>query len=97
MLHINLAENFKDEDQAWKLANKIAQAGIIYYSFVSKINVCKNDHSFYGKKCVVCGEPVSDSYIKIVGYLVKASSYKSERAKEMKERVFYGNLTDDIN
>ena len=89
MLHINLTEPFKDEEQAWKLMNKLASEGIIYFSFISKINVCKNDHSFYGNICPICQGGVTDSYIKIVGYLVKASSYKKERAKEMKERVFY--------
>jgi len=89
MLHINLTESFKDEEQAWKLMNKLASEGIIYFSFISKINVCKNDHSFYGNICPICKGEVVDSYIKIVGYLVKVSSYKKERAKEMKERVFY--------
>lgn len=89
MLHINLAEKFKDEEQAWQFMNKLARKGIIYFSFVVRINVCKNDHSFFGEKCPACGGSVTDSYIKIVGYLVKTSSYKSERAKEMDERVFY--------
>lgn len=89
MLHINLAEPFKDEEQAWQLMNKLAREGIIYFSFVVRINVCKQDHSFFGEKCPTCGGEVTDSYIKIVGYLVKSSSYKSERAKEMEERVFY--------
>lgn len=89
MLHINLTESFKDEEQAWLLMIKLAKEGIIYYSFISKINVCVNDHSFFGNKCPICQGDVADSYIKIVGYLVKTSSYKKERAKEMNERVFY--------
>lgn len=89
MLHINLMEPFKDEEQAWLLMNKLAREGIIYFSFVLKINVCSKDHSFHGNKCPICGGDVVDSYIKIVGYLVKTSSYKAERATEMKERVFY--------
>lgn len=89
MLHINLAEKFQNEEQAWILMNKLASAGIIYFSFIMRINVCSNDHSFYGDKCPTCGGKVTDSYIKIVGYLVKTSSYKKERATEMNERVFY--------
>lgn len=89
MLHVNLNENFKDEEQRWLFMNKLAKAGVIYSSFITKINVCENDHSFYGDVCPLCNMPVSDSYIKIVGYLVKQSSYKKERAKEMNERYFY--------
>lgn len=89
MLHINLNEKFKDEEQAWAMMNKLAREGIIYSSFILKINVCSQDHSFHGNICPTCGGKVVDSYIKIVGYLVKASSYKKERAREMGERVFY--------
>lgn len=89
MLHINLGEEFKDEEQAWAMVNSLAKSGVIYFSFIKKINVCNEDHSFYGDRCPICGGEVTDSYIKIVGYLVKSSSYKSERAKEMNERVFY--------
>jgi ribonucleoside-triphosphate reductase len=89
MCHVNLAEKFENEEQAWLMMNKLAKEGVVYFSFILKINVCKNDHSFYGEKCPICGGEVTDSYIKIVGYLVKTSSYKKERGQEMKERVFY--------
>lgn len=89
MLHINLYEKFDNEEQAWQFMNKLAREGVIYFSFILKINVCKNDHSFHSSKCPICNGDVIDSYIKIVGYLVKTSSYKKERATEMKERVFY--------
>ena len=89
MFHINLSEPFKDEEQSWQLMNRLASMGIIYFSFIMKINVCLNDHSFYGEKCPICNGEVVDSYIKIVGYLVKTSSYKKERKTEMNERIFY--------
>jgi len=89
MLHINLSERFKNEEDAWRMMNYLASKGVIYYSFIMKINVCELDHSFYSETCPICQRPKSDSYLKIVGYLVKQSSYKSERAKEMDERKFY--------
>lgn len=89
MLHCNLGEGFKDEEEAWVMMEYMAKKGVIYYSFIMKINACELDHSFYGEICPICHRPKSESYIKIVGYLVKQSSYKSERAKEMDERKFY--------
>lgn len=89
MTHGNLAEPFKDFNQAWAMMNKFAKSGVVYFSFIHKINVCKDDHSFYGDICPICGGTVSDSYIKIVGYLVKTSSYHKEREIEMNNRVFY--------
>ena len=38
----------------------------------------------------MCGEDAVDSYIKIVGYYVKTSSYSDERKEELEHRVFYG-------
>ena len=89
ILHVNLSEKFKDFDQAWKMTNMLAKQGVVYFSFIHKINVCKEDHSFYGDICPICNGNAVDSYIKIVGYLTKSSSYHKERAKEMSERNFY--------
>lgn len=68
ILHINLESNFPNKETAWDMLNKIAQSGVIYFSFNNKISVCKNRHGFIGVDiCPKCGEPVFDTYSKIVG------------------------------
>lgn len=65
--HINIDKPFSSFDQAWELINYIAEKGVTYFAFNTKIQACKNNHGFYGKKCPICGEPVATEYTRIVG------------------------------
>lgn len=88
--HINLDSNFPNTDMAWDMLNKIAQAGVIYFAFNTRINECKNHHGFVGTDiCPVCGEGVYDTYQRIVGYLVPTRSYSKERFNEFTARQWY--------
>ena len=88
--HINLESNFPNSDTAWEMLNKIAQSGVIYFAFNTKINECINHHGFVGSDtCPVCGEPVYDSYQRIVGYLAPTRSYSKERFNEFTTRKWY--------
>ncbi len=92
--HINLESNFPNTDMAWEMLNKIAQSGVIYFAFNTLINECKNHHGFVGTDhCPICGEPVFDTYQRIVGYLVPSRNYSKDRFKEAKMRKRY-NLTE---
>lgn len=88
--HINIESNFPNEDVAWDMLNKIAQSGVIYFAFNTKINTCNNHHGFVGTDiCPNCGEPVSDTYQRIVGFLVPSKSYSKDRMKEFTLRQWY--------
>lgn len=88
--HINLESNFPNTDTAWEMLNTIAKEGVIYFAFNTKINECKNHHGFVESNiCPTCGEPVFDTYQRIVGYLVPTRSYSSDRFKEFNTRKWY--------
>lgn len=88
--HINLEANFPNSDTAWKMLNKIAQSGVIYFAFNTRINECKNHHGFIGSDvCPTCGEAVQDTFQRIVGYLVPTRNYSKERFKEFTTRQWY--------
>lgn len=88
--HINLEANFPNTDVAWDMLNKIAQSGVIYFAFNTRINECENHHGFVGTEhCPVCGEPVYDTYQRIVGYLVPTRAYSKERFREFTTRQWY--------
>lgn len=88
--HINLDNNFPNDEVAWNMLNKIAQAGVIYFAFNTKINECKNHHGFVGTNiCPNCGEEVYDTYCRIVGYLVPTRNYSKDRKKEFTLRDWY--------
>lgn len=89
ILHVNLGENFNTFEDAWDFTNGLVKKGVGYFSYISLIDICDQDHSFFGDICPICSGKSTSKGIKIVGYLVKQDSYKKERKKELKERKFY--------
>lgn len=88
--HINLESNFPNTETAWIILNQIALKDVIYFAFNTRINECKNHHGFVGQDhCPVCGEPVNDTYQRIVGYLVPTRSYSKDRFREFNTRKWY--------
>ena len=88
--HINLESNFPNKDVAWDMLNRIAQSGVIYFAFNTRLNECKNHHGFVGTDiCPTCGEGVADTYQRIVGYLVPTRNYSKDRFKEFSARKWY--------
>jgi ribonucleoside-triphosphate reductase len=88
--HINIESNFPNTDVAWDVLNMIAQSGVIYFAFNTKINECEDHHGFVGTDtCPTCGKPVYDTYQRIVGYLVPTRSYSKDRFREFKTRNWY--------
>ena len=87
--HINLAGEFADEEQAWKLLNYIANRGVIYFAYNKEISVCEEEHGFFGDVCPKCGKPKVDSYCRIVGFLTPRSSYSKERKREFDSREWF--------
>lgn len=88
--HINLDSNFPNTDAAWDMLNIIAESGVIYFAFNTRIFECENHHGFIGTDyCPICGAPVYDTYQRIVGYLVPVRAYSKERHREFTIRQWY--------
>lgn len=88
--HYNIENNFPNKDVAWDMLNKIADSGVIYFAFNTKINACKNRHGFVGTNiCPTCGEPVEDTWQRIVGFLTPSKSYSKDRFEEFNARKWY--------
>jgi len=90
ILHVNLGNKFRNENEAWRMVNLIAKTGVVYFAFNHKISVCPDGHAFYGDICLVCLKKKSDEFTRIVGYLVPVSGFnKKRRILEYPERKFY--------
>ena len=95
IMHCQLDAPFTDSEQAWKMLNFMAQQGVIYFAFNIRINVDQENHSFTSKRCPICGEEPVDTYQRIVGYLVKTSSWSEGRRRELAERDWM-NINDEV-
>lgn len=95
--HINLENRFTTKDEAWDMLNYVASQGVIYFAFNGKISTCKNKHAFIGtKECPICGEPVADTYTRVVGFYTPVSSFQKVRKHEFTERKWYDTLSKDF-
>lgn len=94
--HINIENRFPNEETAWDMLNYVASQGVIYFAFTTKISVCKHKHAFIGEThCPVCGEPVADTYSRVVGFYTPTSSYQKIRKTEFDKRKWLNVLMND--
>lgn len=88
--HINLEQNFPNTDMAWDTLKYIAEQGVIYFAFNTRINECDNHHGFVGTDiCPECGHGVYDTYQRIVGFLEPVRAYSKDRKREFDTRKWY--------
>lgn len=90
--HINIDAPFATFEQAWDMVNYIADQGLTYFAFNTKIQACKHNHAFYGKTCPECGEPVATEYTRIVGFYTPIRTWSKARKEEYKMREW-----EDVN
>ena len=80
--HINIEAPFNNFETAWKMTEYIADQGLTYFAFNTKIQVCSHNHAFYGKICPVCGGPVATEYTRIVGFYTPIKTWSRPRKDE---------------
>ena len=84
--HLNIDAPFDNFEKAWDMVNYIADQGLTYFAFNTKIQACAKNHAFYGKKCPICGGDVATEYTRIVGFYTPIKSWSKERKAEYKLR-----------
>lgn len=84
--HINIDAPFNNFDQAWKILNQIADEGVVYFAFCTRISACEKNHGFYGEVCPKCGGKKVTTYQRIVGFLTPEKTYSKERKQEFELR-----------
>lgn len=84
--HLNIDAPFDTFEKAWDAVNYIADQGLTYFAFNTKIQACEKNHAFYGKKCPICGGDVATEYSRIVGFFTPIKTWSKERKAEFKMR-----------
>ena len=84
--HLNIDAPFDTFEKAWDAVNYIADQGLTYFAFNTKIQACEHNHAFYGTKCPICGGDVATEYTRIVGFYTPIKSWSKERKAEFKMR-----------
>lgn len=95
ILHYNIDAPFDSFEKAWKMVNYIADQGVTYFAFNTKIQACKNNHAFYGITCPECGNPVDTEFTRIVGFYTPVKTYSKERKAEFSMRE-WGDINTEV-
>ena len=82
ILHANIDSPFNNFEQAWDMVHYIADQGVTYFAFNTKIQACAKNHAFYGDVCPICGGGVETEYTRIVGFYTPVRTYSKERKAE---------------
>ena len=91
--HIDIENRFPNKETAWDMLNYVAQQGVIYFAFTTKINVCEHKHASIGTTtCPECGSPIVDQYARVVGFYTPVSNYQKIRKQEFNARKWYNVL-----
>lgn len=95
ILHFNIDAPFDSFEKAWKMVNYIADQGVTYFAFNTKIQTCENNHAFYGNICPECGMPVETEFTRIVGFYTPVKTYSKERKAEFNMRE-WANINTEV-
>lgn len=86
ILHANIDSPFDSYNKALKMVKYIADAGVTYFAFNTKIQACEDNHAFYGMTCPICGKPIETEYTRVVGFYTPINTWSTSRVKEYKMR-----------
>lgn len=86
ILHYNIDAPFDTFEKALYMTNYIAQHGVTYFAFNTKISTCEDNHAFYGDICPMCGKSKNAEFTRIVGFYTKTQTWSKERKEEFKLR-----------
>ena len=96
ILHANIDAPFDNFEKAWDMVNWIADQGVTYFAFNTKIQVCEDNHAFYGRTCPECGKPVATEYTRIVGFYTPIKTWSKTRQEEYVMRR-WENVNKNVN
>ena len=96
ILHCSVDAPFDTYEKARDMIEYIANQGVTYFAFNTKIKTCKFGHAFYDNKCPVCGGEVTDEFTRVVGFYTSVNQWSKARSEEYGMRK-YINGTEDLS
>ena len=90
--HLNVETQITDVKNMEDLIRVAAKKGVVYFAINYVLSQCTNGHMSVtnGDKCLVCGEPITDKYSRVVGFLTNIKNWhKVRREEDFPNRQFY--------
>lgn len=90
--HLNVETQITDVKDMEDLIRVAAKKGVVYFAINYVLSQCTNGHMSVtnGDQCLVCGEPITDKYTRVVGFLTNIKNWhKVRRDEDFPNRQFY--------
>lgn len=90
--HLNVETQITDVKDMEDLIRVAAKKGVVYFAINYVLSQCANGHMSVTNddKCLVCGEPITDKYTRVVGFLTNIKNWhKVRRDEDFPNRQFY--------
>ena len=90
--HLNIENIIQSTEDMKNLILTCAKMGVVYFAINYELNKCKNNHMTVGRgeNCVICGEKITDKYMRVVGFLTNVKNWhKTRREIDHPNRQFY--------
>lgn len=95
IMHINCEEQITDYKLISNLIESVVKQGVVYHAINYNLQKCENGHMSVGKNdvCPICGKPITDNYIRVVGFLVNTKNIAPTRQEfDYNKRQFYKGI-----
>jgi ribonucleoside-triphosphate reductase len=90
--HLNIEQQLKNKQVMVDMIHQCAKMGVVYWAINYQLNRCVNGHMTVGTTdiCSICGEPIEDKYMRVVGFLTAVKNWhKTRREVDFPNRQFY--------
>lgn len=95
ILHINLDSKIEDTQKIINIIKATAKQKVIYFALNYVLQLCENKHMSVGNNttCPTCGKPITNTYSRVVGFLVDVQNWaKERRTDDFPNRQFYKGI-----
>jgi len=94
ILHVNCDTRIGNYEDIADMIKTTVKCGCIYHAINYNLQKCEDGHMSVGKGdiCSVCGKPITDNYIRVVGFIVNVKNFHETRRKsDYAHRQFYSD------
>lgn len=92
ILHVNCDSKVENHKDIMDMIEATVKMGCIYHAINYNLQKCEDGHMSVGQNdiCPVCGKPITDNYIRVVGFIVNVKNFhKTRRKEDYAKRQFY--------
>lgn len=92
IMHINCDSPVEKAEDIAAMIEATVKAGCVYHAVNYNLQKCEDGHMSVGRNnvCPVCGKPITDNYIRVVGFIVNVKNFHEVRRNvDYAHRQFY--------